>query len=344
MGLGLQATKTWNVIIAYPLLPGPLNRLKQIPGINILPQSAVDKVIEKSAFFEGLKDADAILTAVAHPVGETEAELASKLRCVSTISVGYDHIDVKNLKKRGIRLGHTPGVLTDAVADTALMLSLMVSRKALSAAKAGKGGDSTRNQAQLLGIQIGWPGRTAGIIGLGRIGMAIADRLSAIGFTNFVYTTSKTTTFKPIDSPITNSKPDKYGKEVALPELLKTSDLVVVACALNEDTAGIIDHSALSLMKPSAFLVNIARGRIIDTDDLVNVLRNKTIAGAGLDVTYPEPLPKDHPLLDESLSDCCVVLPHIASATYETREAMMNMAIDNLIAAFEDKPMAAEIN
>ncbi|KAJ1977192.1 hypothetical protein H4R33_006269 [Dimargaris cristalligena] len=248
------------------------------------------------------------------------------LKVISTMSVGHNHIDLVEAKKRGIVVGYTPDVLTDAVADLAMALVLMVSRRLVEAVETAKtGGWITMQPNFLLGHQL--TGKTAGIIGLGRIGEGLATRLRAFGVKKILYNGRR-------------PKPDvalrAHANYVDLDVLLRESDVVALCCSLNDSTFHLFDYSAFRQMKPSAIIVNVARGEVIKQEDLVAALSNGIIAGAGLDVVTPEPLPVDHPLYKFKN---CIVLPHIASATVETRDAMGNLAIDHVVAGIEGQPL-----
>lgn len=172
---------------------------------------------------------------------------------------------------------------------------------------------------------------TVGIVGLGRIGLAVAKRLQPFGVNRFLYTGHSK---KSCESEIS-------AHFVSMNELLEESDFVVVTCALTPETQGMFDQQLFSKMKKTAIFVNTSRGGIVNQDDLYYALKNRTIAAAGLDVTTPEPLPLNNPLL--SLSNC-VVLPHIGSATLVTRTTMAVLCAKNIVAALTDKPMPAKLN
>jgi lactate dehydrogenase-like 2-hydroxyacid dehydrogenase len=236
---------------------------------------------------------------------------APRLRAIANYAVGHDNIDLAATTALGITVGVTPDVLTDATADLAFALLLAAARRLPEAMAAVRSGDWQTWEAT------GWLGRdvhgaTLGIVGFGRIGRAVARR--AAGFEMTVLATRAT----PLD------------------ELLARSDFVSLHCPLTPETHHLIDARALALMKPSAILVNTARGGVVDQPALGAALRDGTIAGAALDVTDPEPLPADDPLLD---APNLIVLPHVGSATYTARSRMTELAVDNLLAALDGKPM-----
>ena len=251
-------------------------------------------------------------------------DLAPELRVVSQMSVGLDNVDVDACLARGIRIGHTPDVLTETVADTAFALMAAVVRRI------PQGAAIVRESRW--GIWDPWAnlggdlhGSTIGIIGMGRIGQAIARR--AAGFAmKVVYS-----------SPSDKGLPD--AMRLPLSQLLHESDLVVLSAPLTAGTRHLIGAAELESMKPTAFLVNIARGGLIDTDALVVALQGREIGGAALDVTEPEPLPPGHPLLG---LENCLIVPHIGSASTSARRGMAQLAVDNLIAGLAGDSMPAE--
>ena len=240
------------------------------------------------------------------------------LRVVSTMSVGVDHIDVAVCKSRNVVIGHTPDVLTETTADLTLALMLATTRRlpeAMAAVRDGSWG--TWHPFWMTGIDL--YGSTVGIVGLGRIGVAVARRLHGFGCT-VLYTGRR---------PNEEHAAEAQASFRTLDDLLAESDIVTLHCPLTAETRHLIDAVALGKMMRTALLINTSRGPVVDQDALYAALADGTIAAAGLDVTTPEPLPTDHPLL--TLPNC-VVLPHIGSATVATRQRMAAIAADNLIA------------
>ncbi|EFA76120.1 gluconate 2-dehydrogenase [Heterostelium album PN500] len=243
-------------------------------------------------------------------------QYCQKLRVISTISVGYDNFDVPEVTRLGIPLMNTPDVLTETCADTAFCLIMASARRLLELANRMKRGEWTGP------IGVNWFGsdfhsKTLGILGMGRIGIAIARR--AIGFQMDVLYTNRS---ESVDAASVNAR------RVDLDSLLKQSDFLVIAAPLTTETYHIIGKEQLSKMKNTAFLINIARGQLVDEPALVEALQNRVIAGAGLDVFEKEPLSMDSPLLT---MDQVVALPHIGSATHQTRHAMAECGVNNLI-------------
>jgi glyoxylate reductase len=230
--------------------------------------------------------------------------------------VGVDNIDLEAAAARGIQVGNTPGVLTDTTGDLAVALMLGISRHlAEGDAYVRRGEWRTWEPGLLLGHDL--HGATVGIVGFGRIGRAVGRRLE--GFGCEILHTSRT-----------------GATRVPLEELLERSDFVTLHAPLNAATRGLIGDRALARMKPTAYLINTARGPIVDSEALVRALHAGAIAGAALDVTDPEPLPAGHPLLD---APDLLMLPHLGSATYATRERMADMAVDNLLAGLAGERM-----
>jgi lactate dehydrogenase-like 2-hydroxyacid dehydrogenase len=247
---------------------------------------------------------------------------APLLEVVSQMAVGVDNIDVAACKSRGIVIGHTPDVLTETVADTAFALLAAIVRRLPEGEREVRAGEwGPWEMFHLAGGDL--HGTTLGIIGMGRIGRAVARR--AAGFDMEVIYVSP-------------SEEHVDAERVGLEELLARADHVVVATRLDETTRGLISAAELAQMKPSAYLVNVSRGPVVDTDSLVAALGRGDIAGAALDVTDPEPLPAGHPLV---AMENCLVVPHIASASIRTRTAMSSLAVDNLVAGLRGDPLPA---
>jgi glyoxylate reductase len=279
---------------------------------------------------EQLNEAEGILSMLIDRVDEDMLSRAPRLRVVSNYAVGYDNIDVPACTRRRIPVGNTPGVLTDATADLAMTLLLTCARGTVKASMDAKSGLwRAWTPTGWLGADL--RGATLGIIGMGKIGRAVAERARGFGL-NIVYT-------KPKRDPDIGSTPGM--RYLPLDGLLRESDFVSLHCPLTAETRGLIDEAALQNMKRTAFLVNTSRGPIVVTGALVRALQEGWIAGAGIDVTDPEPLPTSHPLYD--LPNCLVV-PHIGSATHGTRRRMAEMACENLLAGLEGRTLPNCVN
>ena len=255
--------------------------------------------------------------------------VGSQLKVVSQMAVGYDNIDVAACTRRGIPVGNTPGVLTEATADLTMALLLGTARQLIPAAEAVKAGRwQTWAPMGYTGPDV--YGSVVGLIGLGRIGLAVARRLQGFKVRLLYH----------------NRQPTPVAAEVGavyvdLETLLAESDFVSLHCPLTPETTHLINTARLRQMKPTATLINTARGPVVDQEALIEALRNGVIAYAGLDVTTPEPLPADHPLL--SLPNV-TVLPHIGSASISAREKMATMAAENLLAGLKGERLPNCIN
>ncbi|KRT79100.1 hypothetical protein AMK59_7800, partial [Oryctes borbonicus] len=238
-----------------------------------------------------------------------------QMKVVGVMSAGLDNVDVETLKARGIKLGNTPVVLNDAVADVAVLLALGASRRITEGRRAIERGTWRFGIQWQLGRDIA--ASTVGIVGLGGIGQAIVTKLARFGVSRFLYSGHKE---KEEGKPLN-------AKFVTFDELIKESDFVIISCPLTVETRGMFNKNVFDKMKDTAILVNIARGAIVVQDDLVEALEKKKIFAAGLDVMTPEPLPVDHPLLK---LDNVVLLPHIGSATINTRAAMAQLTAQNI--------------
>jgi glyoxylate reductase len=273
-----------------------------------------------------LPQAEGLFTLLTIPVTESILRQAPDLIVVSNMAVGVDNIDIQACTGRKIPVGNTPGVLTEATADLTMALLLAIARNLPQASlDAREGRWKTWSPAGWLGVEL--TGATIGIIGMGKIGQAMAKRAGGFGM-KVLFT----------DPDI---KPDADATQVPLDVLLKNSDFVSLHAPLTNETRHIIDQRALSLMKPSAILINAARGPLVDTSAITDALANHRIAAAALDVTDPEPLPASHPLF--SLPNCLIV-PHIGSATSQTRRKMAELACQNLLAGLHGLPLPHCVN
>eukprot|EP01137_Pigoraptor_chileana_P035603 Opistho-2@29901 len=306
------------VLVTRRLPPKAMARLEAVQGINLLTWDS-EQPIARADLLSRVRGVDGLLCLLTDKIDTELLDAAGpSLKVVSSMSVGIDHIDASACRLRGISIGNTPGVLTEATADIALMLALMAARRAVEATEAVRSGEwGAWQPLWMCGRDIA--GATVGIVGLGRIGAAVARRMRACGASTVLYSGSR----KKKDAAA-----EVAGEFVPLGDLLRRSDFVFATCALNDATKGLFDYAAFTAMKPTAVFVNTSRGGVVNQDDLVRVLTERRVFAAGLDVTTPEPLPTDHPLL--SLRNC-VVLPHIGSATIDTREAMASLAVDNVI-------------
>ena len=254
----------------------------------------------------------------------------AQLRVVSNYAVGFNNIDLQAAADRSIVVGNTPDVLTDATADMAFALLMAAARRII------EGHEAVRNGAWMTWEPLGHigqdlAGKTVGVVGLGRIGYAFAQRCHGGWGMQVLY-----------HDHFQNERAEETlaARQVDFDTLLAESDFVSVHVDLNPSTRGMFDSAAFEKMKPTAIFVNTARGEIHNQEDLFNALSEGAIFAAGLDVTTPEPIPADDPLL--TLSNC-VIAPHIASATVSSRNAMAEIAADNLLAGLEGQPLRCPV-
>jgi len=247
------------------------------------------------------------------------------VRVISNYGVGVDHIDVADAHDRDIPVGNTPNILDGATADTGFALLLAVARRVVEGDRYARSPEFLRyDPGYMLGREA--HSSTLGIIGLGNIGAQVARR--ARGFDmRVIYHNRRRRA---------DAETHLEAEYASFEELLAQSDFVMLTCPLTEATHHLIDAAALRKMKQTATLINIARGPIVDTQALYEALRDGQIAGAGLDVTDPEPLPRDHPLLG---LDNVTILPHLGSATIETRRQMAEISIRNLLLGLRGEPL-----
>jgi len=281
-------------------------------------------VLQEAAACEGL------LCLLTTPVDEEVIAAGKKLRVISQMAVGVDNVDLAAATDRGIPVGHTPGVLTDATADMAFALLMAGARRVVEGVdyvRAGKW--RTWEPMGLLGADV-WEA-TLGIVGLGRIGTAVARRARGFAMRVLYHDTAR----KP------NLEAELGVEYAELDDLLAQADFVSLHCPLIPETHQLIDERALRRMRPTAILVNAARGPVVDSDALVRALREGWIARAALDVTDPEPIPADHPLV--SLPNCTVV-PHLGSATVTSRNRMATIAAENLLAGLRGERLPHCVN
>jgi glyoxylate reductase len=273
-----------------------------------------------------LASADAAVTLLTDRVDDGFLDAAPKVRVVANVAVGYNNIDVAACRRRGVVVTNTPDVLTDATADIAMALILMSTRRLGEGERLIRSGEAWKwGMFMMLGRGI--QGRRLGLVGMGAIGRATAERARAFGMTIAYHNRSRAAA----------EVEERLGAEpLALDELLATSDVVSLHCPYTPDTHHLIDAEALDRMRPTAFLVNTARGPVVDEAALVEALRSGRIAGAGLDVFEHEP--DVHPGLLEL--DNAVLIPHLGSATVETRDAMAVLAARNVVAVLAgDEPI-----
>jgi len=310
-----------------------------------------DRAAPREWVLQNLKGVSGVLLMLSDRVDEEFVEAAgSSLKVVSTMSVGYEHVSVDQLASRKIRLGFTPDVLTEAVADISVMLAFMASRnvgETLEVVNSGKWPTMPWSPFLFTGPQLSHVNPSdqrkifAGFLGFGRIAQATLHRMVAFGVTDVVFTSASD------PGPDYSHLLKRYSpqlrsiRRVSVAEVAQMSDVVFVLTPGGAKTHHLVDEAFLRGMKPEAVLVNTSRGTVVDSDALAKALQEKWIWGAGLDVVEGEPkVGLDHPLVKEPR---CVVLPHIGSATLHTRTAMATRAAKNLVAGVLGREMDAEV-
>lgn len=305
-----------------------LNAMASVCDLDVWPEQLpppADELVRRVAGCDGL------VSLLTDRIDAALLGAAPKLKVVSNFAVGFNNVDVAACTARGVCVGNTPGVLTDATADLAVTLLLAAARcvpQGAADAKAGR---------WLTWEPLGWmgkdlAGRTLGIVGMGRIGFAAAKRLHRGWGMRVIYTAR---------GPKADADRELGARRVELDELLGASDFVSVHADLNPTTKGLFGAAQFARMKPSAVFVNTARGPLVDQSALAEALRRGTIFAAGLDVTDPEPLPPDHELYSRPN---CLIVPHVASATVETRDAMARLCANNLLAGVKGDPLPNWVN
>lgn len=274
-----------------------------------------DLPMPREQLLEKVRGVDGLLCLLTERIdAELMDAIGSQVKVISSMSVGVDHVDLAEATKRGIPIGNTPGVLTDATADQAFALLLAAARRITEAERYVRAGKwVTWSPSLLLGADLA--GATLGIVGFGRIGQAVAKR--AQGFDLRVIYHDPT------------AEPAYNAKHVDLDTLLRESDFISIHVPLTKDTHHLVNADFLSKMKPNAVLVNTARGGALDQTALYDALKSNRIFAAALDVTDPEPLPMNSPLLE---LENCLIVPHLGSASKRTRDQMSLLAAQNLIA------------
>jgi glyoxylate reductase len=285
-------------------LPGPaLDRLRDAHEVEVWPGELPPT---RDELVEHAREAEGLLCLLTDAIDAGVIAACPRLRAISNYAVGSDNIDSEAAAGRGIEVAVTPDVLTDTTADLAFALMLAAARRLPEGERAVRAGEwRTWEPSGWLGQDV--HGATLCIVGKGRIGSAVASRAEAFGM-----------------------RVVAVGRGDSLVDALASADFVSIHCPLTDETRGLIGAAEFAAMKPTAVLVNTARGPIVQTEALRQALTEGPIAAAALDVTDPEPLPADHPLL---AAPNLLVVPHIGSATHRTRERMADLAVDNLLAA-----------
>jgi glyoxylate reductase len=327
VGEEFAVSKQWTVAVTRRIPEAGIVPLRDVAELRIWPDELPPSRDELLALLDGCDGAVTLLTDI---IDASLLNRNPKLRVVSNLAVGYDNIDVPAATERGVLVCNTPDVLTNATADHTWALLMAAARRIPESIEYVREGHwKTWGPLLLLGQEIS--GATLGIVGLGRIGKEVAKRARGFGMRILAYDPYEDLEFAKA-----------HGVEyVSLGQLLRDSDFITLHVALTPETHHLIGATELAAMKPTAILVNASRGSVIDTEALVAALRDKTILAAALDVTDPEPLPTDHPLVRMTN---CIVVPHTASATVQTRDRMADLAARNLIAGLKGERPPAAVN
>ena len=305
----------WKVYVTRRVHEEGLRRLRESCDVEVWDG---EEPVPREVLVERIRDAEGLYCLLTERVDEELLAHAPKLRVVSVMAVGVDNVDLDACTRRGIPVGHTPGVLTETTADLTWALLLAAARRLAEAQQAvHQGRWITWEPLGFLGQDV--HGKTLGIVGLGRIGSAVARRALGFGM-RLLYHNRR---------PRPELEAALGAQYVDLPTLLRESDFVSLHAPLTPETRHLIGEAELRAMKPTAVLINTARGGLVDPQALYRALKEGWIWAAALDVTEPEPLPPDHPLL--TLPNC-LVTPHIGSASHATRARMAVMAAENLLA------------
>ena len=320
-------TAPWTVAVTREIPEAGLRRLRQSADVKLWDQELPPSEGELDTLLEGCAGAITLLT---DHIDGAVLDRHPQLRVVSNFAVGYDNIDVPAASERGVLVCNTPNVLTNATADHTWALLLSAARRIPeSIAYVRDGKWQTWGPLLLLGQEVS--GATIGIVGLGRIGKEVAKRARGFGM--------RILAFDPFEDAEFAAQYDV--SYVPLEDLLADADFVTLHVALTPETHHLIGANELQRMKATAILVNASRGPVVDTSALVDALRDGSILGAALDVTDPEPLSADHPLVT---MPNCIVVPHTASATVQTRNSMADLAARNLLAGLRGERPPAAVN
>ena len=321
------------VFVTRQIPEAGLNMIREYYEVDVWPEYTAPPY---EVLLEEAKRSDALVTLLTDRVDcRLIEESQPRLRIIAQYAVGYDNIDVDCATRHGVYVTNTPGVLTDAVADFTWGLILAVTRRIVEADQFVRSGEWYKtgtgwHPLMLLGFEV--TGKTLGIIGMGRIGRAVAERAKGFRMRILYYDRYR----------LPPEEEERLGaKYVDLDTLLRESDIVSLHVPLTPETYHMIGERELRLMKKTAYLVNTARGKVVDTEALVKALEEGWIAGAALDVFEQEPLPPDHPL---TKFKNVVLAPHLGSATWDTRNAMARLVAENLIAFLQGRVPPTLVN
>lgn len=308
------------VLITEPIIPSVIEKLEKHYRVDVGERGTYNR---EQALIEDIPPYDAVLTMLSNPITEEVLAAGKNLKVIANHAVGFNNIDLDAAKKYNVHIANTPGVLTDSCAEFTIGLMLAVSRRFFEAQQYllnGKFNDW--EPLGFLGKEL--KGSTLGIIGMGRIGTGVARRARALGMEICYHNRHK------VSDEIEDELDATFYPTVE--ELVKQSDVVTLHCPLTNETHHLIDAEILSLMKEDAILINTSRGPVVEEAALAEALHNETIGGAGIDVFEHEP--EIHPKLQNAPH--CVLTPHMASASYQTREAIGMLAANAIIGILED--------
>ncbi|MCM2991275.1 D-glycerate dehydrogenase [Bacillus safensis] len=310
------------VYITRKLDEASLTPLKEVAHVEMWPSE--DEPCPREELETQAAKADALLTMLSDQIDEFLLSKAPNIKVVANLAVGYDNIDLEAAKKRGITVCHTPDVLTESTADLAFALLMASARRIVEASDWIKDGNWTGWGPLLLaGADVHH--KTLGIVGMGSIGTALAKRAKGFNMNVLYHNRSRK---REAEAQLGVTYAD-------FEELLKQSDFIVCLTPLTPETKDMFNEKAFDLMKNSAYFINVSRGQTVDEDALYEAVKTGKIAGAGLDVFRQEPVSPSHPLT--TLRNV-TVLPHIGSASVETRKTMMRLCAENIVLVLQDEP------
>jgi glyoxylate reductase len=325
---GVSAMNKPYVFITRKLPDEAIERLQQFAEVNMWPYEDIS--VDRNVLLEEAKKADALLTMLSDRIDQEVIEAGKKLKVIANLAVGFDNIDISFATERGIAVCNTPDVLTDTTADLTFALLMATARRLVEAAEFVKAGQ-WKSWSPLLLAGYDVHHKTIGIVGMGKIGQTVAKRATGFDMEILYHNRSR------------NEEAERMfgAKYCSFEELLGRSDFVVCLTPLTAETRHLFDKEAFQKMKKSAIFINVSRGPVVDEEALYEVLVNGEIAGAGLDVFYKEPIDGTHPLL--ALKNV-VALPHIGSASMETRLTMMDLCCRNIILVLSGKKPETLVN
>jgi glyoxylate reductase len=315
-------TKNFRVYVSTDEIPDEaLNVLQTVAEVRVNPNEGPPS---RETLLNEVREADGLFCLLTEKIDEELMSQAKKLRVVANMAVGFDNIDLRAATEHGILASNTPGVLTETVADATMALLLAIARRVVEADRWVRNGNWVIRWSPMMMVGADVYGKTLGIYGLGRIGASVAKRAKGFDMKLIYY-----------DAVRNKELEEKHGIEyVPMERLLRESDFISVHVPLLPETRKSLGAAQFAMMKKSAFLINTARGQVIDEQALIEALREKKIAGVALDVFENEPIEKDSPLLK---MENVIAVPHIASGSLETRVAMGVLAANNIVAALKNE-------